>query len=573
MKQANRWGAIASVSALTAGLLALGAGPARAAESWTVCASGCDYTTISAAVSGAAAGDTIVVQAGTYAESIVIDKSLTILGPNAGVNPNSADFVTANPARASEAIILPPAVENSDAISLAAAATTVTLSGLTVDLSGALDSQRFLSANSVPNLQLTLSQNVWTNGGSSTPGALAITGALGDPTVRFEQNRVVDGAASNGLRVSNSSANGTTTVSITGNTWLDNDGLAMNISGAASVTTAGTIGGNWIGNSTVGTAGVDNFGLRQGGMVLAGDFTGLRVENNTLQNIEDAAISIWTGFSGTAVITGNHIDGYSNVTGFAAIFVRQSESSVVSDVTGIEFSGNFFDNPTTGSRALLNQSDTGDFTATANWWGQATGPAAGQIVGSNVLVDPWLASDTSGSTVYGAEVGADPEVSFAGYLPGDPLVNVSDASFTGTTGSAWIEALTLTPGSLPAGETPFSVDGAILLDLSMHSNGDIVATGPYTVCVTGAAPDRLWHYEDGAWVDISGRQLGSATLSAVPGMVCGMVNDFSPFALAATTMLAATGSTSGTVLIPVGLLMLLLGALVVAGTARWRARY
>ncbi|MEW5825504.1 MAG: right-handed parallel beta-helix repeat-containing protein [Candidatus Bipolaricaulota bacterium] len=39
-----------------------------------------DYTTIQAAVNGAAAGDTIVVAAGTYAESVTVNKTLTIRG-------------------------------------------------------------------------------------------------------------------------------------------------------------------------------------------------------------------------------------------------------------------------------------------------------------------------------------------------------------------------------------------------------------------------------------------------------------------------------------------------------------
>ena len=46
----------------------------------TVCASGCDYTTIQAAITAAVAGDTINVGAGTYGGQIIIDKSVTLLG-------------------------------------------------------------------------------------------------------------------------------------------------------------------------------------------------------------------------------------------------------------------------------------------------------------------------------------------------------------------------------------------------------------------------------------------------------------------------------------------------------------
>ena len=40
----------------------------------TVCASGCDYTTIAAAVTAAANGDTILIGPGTYTENITLTK-------------------------------------------------------------------------------------------------------------------------------------------------------------------------------------------------------------------------------------------------------------------------------------------------------------------------------------------------------------------------------------------------------------------------------------------------------------------------------------------------------------------
>jgi hypothetical protein len=49
----------------------------------------CAFATIGKAISMANAGDTINVTAGNYIENIVINKALTISGPNANINPNT----------------------------------------------------------------------------------------------------------------------------------------------------------------------------------------------------------------------------------------------------------------------------------------------------------------------------------------------------------------------------------------------------------------------------------------------------------------------------------------------------
>jgi hypothetical protein len=60
---------------------------AQAATTWTVCASGCDYASIKAAIAAPTTldGDTLAIAAGTYTEAgITVDKSLTLQGEDAG---------------------------------------------------------------------------------------------------------------------------------------------------------------------------------------------------------------------------------------------------------------------------------------------------------------------------------------------------------------------------------------------------------------------------------------------------------------------------------------------------------
>ncbi len=92
------------------------------------------YFTIQAAVNAASNGNTIQVAAGTYAENVTVDKPLTILGPNANVDPCSGT-------RVAEAIVVPSgtaavpagatAVETGEIFHVAASG--VTIKGFTID--------------------------------------------------------------------------------------------------------------------------------------------------------------------------------------------------------------------------------------------------------------------------------------------------------------------------------------------------------------------------------------------------------------------------------------------------------
>jgi hypothetical protein len=64
--------------------------------SLTVCAAGCNSTTIQGAIDFAGSGDTIIVSAGNYTESIIINKSLNLIGAKSNVDSHGGAWGSEN---------------------------------------------------------------------------------------------------------------------------------------------------------------------------------------------------------------------------------------------------------------------------------------------------------------------------------------------------------------------------------------------------------------------------------------------------------------------------------------------
>ena len=85
------------------------------------------YTSIQTAINNTAtSGDTVSVAPGTYAESLAINHSLTLLGPNAGIDPNTAT-------RGPEAVVVPPVNDPTGGTMILVTGNNVTINGVTVD--------------------------------------------------------------------------------------------------------------------------------------------------------------------------------------------------------------------------------------------------------------------------------------------------------------------------------------------------------------------------------------------------------------------------------------------------------
>ncbi|MDR3637253.1 MAG: Ig-like domain-containing protein [Isosphaeraceae bacterium] len=84
------------------------------------------YPQIQTALDQASAGDTVDVAAGVYAESLQIDEPVILLGPNAGIDPNTGT-------RGPEAVIIPPADNTNTGVAILVESSGVTIDGLTLD--------------------------------------------------------------------------------------------------------------------------------------------------------------------------------------------------------------------------------------------------------------------------------------------------------------------------------------------------------------------------------------------------------------------------------------------------------
>ena len=83
MRHSNKRSFAVLVVAAAGLLVAVGSPPMAQAKSLTVCPSGCQFTTIAAALGVAASGSQIAIGPGTYSGGFIVDKKVTLYGVGA----------------------------------------------------------------------------------------------------------------------------------------------------------------------------------------------------------------------------------------------------------------------------------------------------------------------------------------------------------------------------------------------------------------------------------------------------------------------------------------------------------
>ncbi|MDQ3830406.1 MAG: hypothetical protein M3361_14125 [Candidatus Tectomicrobia bacterium] len=159
---------------------------APAATTWTVCASGCDYSSIKSAIAAPTTldSDTLAVAAGTYTEAgITVNKSLTLQGE-----------------RAATTIVQAAATKGTapDRVFTIASGVTATLQDLTIRYGNTAGSGGGLENQGT----LTLTRStVWANKATYSGGGLVNSGMLTLLNSTISGNTANSGAAGGGLYI------------------------------------------------------------------------------------------------------------------------------------------------------------------------------------------------------------------------------------------------------------------------------------------------------------------------------------------------------------------------------------
>jgi len=318
------------------------------------------FSTIQAAIDAptTVAGDVITVAAGTYAETLTIDKQVTLLGPNSEINPNTGT-------RVGEAVIVYPAGITADTDLVSVSADGVTVAGFTID-------------------GKDLGATLWGEGVFSEANNLTV------------KNNIVKNFRQIGIRTGALNGGPYYTGALIENNKVTSDvpGIYFSYSGIYLQGTQGVVRGNVVDSA--------NRGIQIQPYTNPATTQGV-VENNSFTayksplyfNYSENAHSDW-------VFRRNILTGIASPTGtpseyFAGITIETFYSGTVLFEKNQVYTG------TANATAIYQYYERGTVngtrSATPNWWGSAAGPATGQFVGSASYI-PWCGEAACTTLVY-----------------------------------------------------------------------------------------------------------------------------------------------------------------------------
>ena len=361
-------------------------------------------------------GHTIQVEAGTYSESVLIDKPLSLLGPNHNIS-------AVNGTRLTEAVITEHLRTNVPA--------GVTVSGFeftnidapnfTINVIGDSDGFTFENNRFIDNTKVAIKTGL-----TRVTNNITIEGNLVDNVTGSNQSGMQLGGVSGESSIAN-------------NKIIDTAYGGIIIDGADGL----TISGNQIDN------------IPQQGIQLAGAIGDVTIDNNTITNAntekkaDKGAIRIYgSGVTGSLLIKNNTISG-----GHSGVAIKDGENITGKDIT---VTNNSITGLTSG-KAIYN-GGTGELKAEKNWWGISTSPSG--LVSDNVTFDPWF-TNVAMTTLSDAVV--FPDGGSATLAPDTPEVVVTDSS----------QALTITAGSIADASIDYS---SLVTDDSNETTGMLPAT-------------------------------------------------------------------------------------------------